>query len=349
MPPRSIEDLQGWAEDVLCAAGLSEQAAAPVAASLAFADRRGVHTHGVLRLGRYVSRIQAGGINRSARPRNDADLGALVVVDADDGPGASSGVYGADLAVERATRFGAACVVVRNANHFGASAFYTNRMADAGMVGLTLCNTESVMCAPFGGRPVLGTNPIAMAVPGPPETRPQLDMATTTVSQGKLIMASQAGQQIPEGWAVDHDGASTTSPEDGLAGALLPSGGPKGFGLAFLVDALLAVGGANLSPQVHALGGDPARPQRLGQLFLALRADAAGSVRDYVDRVADLVRAVHESGTDGQSPLAPGEPELERSRALDGTLSLSGEVLEELTSLAERFAVPLPGPLARAS
>jgi LDH2 family malate/lactate/ureidoglycolate dehydrogenase len=343
----TIDVMRDWTTQVLTRVGLTESDAEVVAASLAFAESRGVGTHGLIRLPTYVERIRAGGINKAARIRTEADLGALVIIDADDAPGASSGAYGADLAVARGREFGIGCVIARNGNHFGASAFYTNRIADAGLLGLVACNTESVMCAPFGGRPVLGTNPFALAVPLPYERRPQVDMATTTVPQGKLLVAAQNGQDIPLGWAVDAQGRPTTSPSEGLQGALLPSGGPKGFGLAFAIDALIALAGANVSPTVTALNGDPSQPQRQGQLFLAIRADATGPLSEYHERIGQLVDAIHDSGVDegGVPPLAPGEPELLHERKVAGHLTLGEGLLEQLRGLALDTGVGLPGPL----
>ncbi|MGY1641976.1 Ldh family oxidoreductase [Geodermatophilus sp. SYSU D00703] len=336
--------IRDWAAAVLVASGLSAEDAGPVADSLAFAESRGVATHGFLRLPTYIARIKHGGISREARVTTVLDQGALVVIDAGHGPGARTGLLGADLAVERARRFGVGCVIARNASHFGASAFFTERIADKGLLGVALCNTEAVMCAPFGGRPVLGTNPIALTVPVPEDRRPQLDMATTTVSQGKLIMAEQAGEDIPLGWAVDARGRPTTSPTAGLAGALLPSGGPKGFGLAFAVDALLALGGSEVSPAVSALNGDHSVHQRLGHFFLAIRADGAEGLTGYRRRIEQLVDAVHRSGLDGETPMVPGEPELARVAAGSGRVHLREELLAVLYPLAASTGVPLPSP-----
>jgi LDH2 family malate/lactate/ureidoglycolate dehydrogenase len=342
---KSIElvDLEHWTSHVLVRAGLTQADADQVVANLAFAEARGVRTHGLLRLPTYVNRVRAGGINREAKIHIESDLGALAIVDADNAPGACSGTYGCDLAVERAQRFGIGCVIARNASHFGASAYYTNRIADHGLLGVAACNTESVMCAPSGGAPVLGTNPLAVAVPLPSSERPQLDMATTTASQGKLLVAAQVGESIPPGWAVDSEGHPTTSPTEGLAGALLPSGGPKGFGLAFAIDALLALAGANISVDAAPLDGDASRPQRVGHLFLAIRADAGESLDQYQRRINQLVRAVHSSGMgDTPPPLVPGEPELARTRCSNGRVELPDALLRSLRELASTTGIPLP-------
>ena len=341
-------DVRAWMCAVLTGIGLSVDDAGYVAASLSFADLRGVGTHGVLRLPTYVRRINAGGINLEADVTITSDLGALVVVDADAGPGASTGVLATDIAVSRARSYGIGCVIAKNANHFGASAYFTNRIAEAAMVGIAACNTEPVMCAPFGGAPVLGTNPIAVAVPLPYDTRPQLDMATTMTSQGRLILAAEAEESIPLGWVVDAAGKPTTSPIAGLAGALLPMGGPKGFGLAFAIDALLALGGAQVSTGVAALSGDPATPQNLGHLFIAVRADAAQPLEAYRDTVASLVEAIHQSSAGLEVPpaIAPGEPEVQREIHGGGLIELPSYVLAELDGLALSTGVPLPPSMA---
>ncbi len=343
-----VDALEAWTARVLQRSGLREGDAGWVAKNLAFAEMRGVVTHGFMRLPIYLDRIQFGGINKNAIMRIDHDLGALVIIDADDAPGAASGVFAADLAVQRADRFGIGCAITRNANHFGASAFYTNRIADADLLGIAMCNAQMVMCAPFGGRPVLGTNPLAVAVPLPKQRRPELDMATTTASHGRLLMAEQAGQSIPLGWAVDAQGRPTNSAKAGLSGALLPSGGPKGFGIAFAIDAILATSGANTSPEVNALHGNPSCPQRLGHAFIAMRADVANSLDGYRARIDRMLDAIHGSGVDNQvvAPVAPGEPELARARAIGGRIAFGEALATTLRRLADTVGIPFPEPVA---
>lgn len=327
-----VDGVREWAVSVLEAVGLSRDDAAVTVAALAFAELRGVRTHGFVRLETYVRRIRAGGIQATARPTVEADLGALVYVDAAHGIGMSSGVFCSDLAVDRAREHGVGLVIARNANHFGAAAFFTNRIADQGALGLAVCNTDKVMCAPFGGRAVLGTNPIAVALPLPYDQRPQLDMATTHVAAGRLIVAAQDGQPIPAGWAVDADGNPTTSAAAGLEGALLPSGGPKGFGLAFAIDALVGLSGAAVSPDVGPLYGDPSVPQRLGQAFMAVHPRVG--LDEYRQRMSSLVGAIHASGpAAGPAAFAPGEPELLRERSSNGCFELTDglrKTLEEV-------------------
>lgn len=338
------ESLVTWASKVLENLGLPAEDAAVVAENLAFSDLRGVSSHGFIRLETYATRIRAGGIN----PRPDIsiarDQGALVILDAGNGAGAATGSKATDLAIERAAKFGIGAVITRRSNHFGAAAFFTSRMADHGYVGFAACNTDKVMCGPFGGKAVLGTNPIAVALPVDSEVRPQLDMATSEASYGKLLVAARDGKPIPHGWAVDSQGNPTSSPDEGIAGALLPSGGPKGFGLAFIVDALVALAGAATSPEVGELYGDPSCPQQLGHLFIAISAGSTDDAATYRESIQQFVAKVHKSALEhAPSPvLFPGEPELNRQKCSNGLIEVAGPLAQSLESVADLTHVPLP-------
>jgi LDH2 family malate/lactate/ureidoglycolate dehydrogenase len=282
------EKAQAWAGSLLSAAGLELDACGDVAASLRYAEERGFASHGFIRCRTYVDRIRAGGISTDARPEIVRDLGGLCVVDAKFSAGAFSAMWCTELAAQRA------------------------KMNRDGLFAIAACNTDAVMCAPFGGKPVLGTNPLAVGIPMIGGFGPTLDMATTEASYGKILVAERNESPIPLGWAVDSEGLPTTSAKSALNGALLPAGGPKGFGLAFMIDALLGVGGAQSSPFVGALYGDPAEPQRLGHAFLAISLDSLGMTEAYSDSMGRLIDAVHASGTPTcPTPMVPGEREKE--------------------------------------
>ncbi|HEX4400024.1 MAG TPA: Ldh family oxidoreductase [Galbitalea sp.] len=337
------DDLRRWACDVFVAVGLSLRDAETTVDNLIFAERRGVRTHGFMRLPIYVERILGGGIDPHAETRIERDLGALAILDAGNGIGAVSGRDATQLAIERASRYGIGCAIVSRANHFGAAAYYANLMADAGLFGIAVCNTDKAMGPPFGGRPVLGTNPVAMAVPLPAPERPQLDMATSEASFGKVLLAVQDKREIPLGWAVDSRGRPTTSATDAVEGALLPTGGPKGFGLAFMIDALVALSGASVSPEAMPMYGDRSQPQKLGLAFIAIRADAAVSPDDYAAAIRGLVSAVHASGPGptGVDALAPGEPELAKQASAGSAIKLSDELRDDLRRIGKLTSVDL--------
>lgn len=339
--PIPLTPLRAWAVEVLRSTGLDAGSAEETADVLLYAERRGLATHGLIRLRVYVQRLRAGGIATDATPTILAELGGLVLVDARDAIGAATGRFAADLAVQRARGHGLALVIARDANHFGAAGYYSNLIADAGLFALVACNTDSAMCPPGGGAGVLGTNPIALAPPVPRAQRPQLDMATTEVALGKLLVAERDGRAIPEGWAVDAAGRPTTDAREGVAGALLPASGPKGFGLAFMVDALLALGGARPSPAVGRMYGDPAEPQRLGIAMLAIRADALVAAEDYQASIRDLVAEVRAAGL-GAPALFPGEPEVRHENAAGEAVDLPDTALDDLRLLGAEAGVPFP-------
>lgn len=326
--------LEDWATEVLQLAGLSAEDGRTIARNLSAAEIRGLPGHGFLRLPIYLDRLKAGGIVAGAEFEIMRDSGALVLADGHGAPGQVTAHRAAALAVDRGRTHGVGLVIVRGANHFGAAAPFADLIADAGMVGVVACNTDPAMCGPGGGRRVLGTNPIAIAAPTAPARRPVLDMATSHVSLGKLLAG---GEEIPTGWAVDAEGRPTASAADGIAGALLPAGGAKGFGLAFMIDVLLAAGGAAVSPRVSPLYGDPSTVQDIGVMMLALRADVEG----FAESISGLVDAVHASGIDlGGSPvLFPGEPELERVRSAAGRIGVPRTLRRTIADLSETTGV----------
>ena len=334
--------LTDWSCRLLVATGLDEAAAAVVTDNLLYAERRGFTSHGFMRLPTYVDRIQAGGINRSPHVATISDQAALAIVDADNSPGAVSALRCVGIAMSKARNGGVGMVLARNANHFGAAGYYTDHMAAAGLLGIAICNTDAVMCAPFGGRSVLGTNPISIAAPMESEVGPQLDMATTEASYGRILVARDSGDRIPTGWAVDHEGAPTTDPSEALRGALLPSGGPKGVGRAFMVDCIIAIGGGETSNEVSALYGDPSVPQGLGHAFIAIAVDHAQTRSEYSARIASLTAAVHGSDTPSsfRPPMVPGEPE--RRRLSDTGWTVSETTLLHLKELSLALAVDVP-------
>ncbi|MEI7779256.1 MAG: Ldh family oxidoreductase [Actinomycetes bacterium] len=337
--------MSDWTASIFEAVGLDRQQASQVAANLEYAERRGFASHGYMRLGVYVERIKAGGIRCRPEIKVVTDFGAMAVVDSDSAAGAVSAIFCTDLAISKAAQHGVGVVIASSANHFGAAGYYTDRMTAAGLAGVVSCNTDAVMCAPFGGRPVLGTNPLSIAVPVSERCGPQLDMATTEASYGKILLARDRNETLPIGWAVDEVGNATSDPAAALKGALLPAGGPKGFGLAFMLDCLIAIGGAATSDHVGALYGDPTKPQELGHLFLAMRVDAVSSAEVYSNAVGDLVKAVRASGTpSGRTPMAPGEPELARLAAADWQADLATIQMYRSISLDSAVAVPdVPG------
>lgn len=333
--------VEAWARLVLERSGLTSQDAGVVARSLLHADSRGISTHGVARIPLYVLRLQRGGIVADARPGIVADSGALCVLDGHGAAGAVTAIAAARLAIERAGSHGTAICLVRGGNDFGAAGYYASVIADAGCVGLAACNSDAAMCAPGATSPVLGTNPLAIAVPG---TSLLLDMATSAAAHGKIAQAAAEHRPIPVGWGVDQAGRDTTDPQRVLdGGCVLPAAGPKGFGLAFMIDVLAALSGARTSPFIPSVDAEPQQPQDLGMAFLAIAPPATASRPAFLTSVAALTDAVHASVmTPGLAAMVPGEPEEARRTGLAGLIRLPGHLVADLVTVGQQTGTPFP-------
>ena len=267
----SAEALRALIGRMFTACGLADDAAERLAQGLVDADLEGVASHGVMLVDMYIERIRRGSVSLENKAEIISDRESALVLDAGHALGQLTGEQAMALAVERAARFGAAVVAVRHGFHFGTARRYALRAADAGCIGVAMCNTRPLMPAPGGAERLVGNNPIAIALPSAGPIPLVLDMATSEAAMGKIRMAEKAKEPIPDNWAVTSDGAATTDAAQAIAGMLLPSGGPKGFGLAFVIDLMcgLLAGGAT-GGEVQPLYGDLSVPYDCSHLFIAI-------------------------------------------------------------------------------
>jgi LDH2 family malate/lactate/ureidoglycolate dehydrogenase len=344
----AADELRALVARLLIAAGIQEAAARTTAGALVDADLEGMSSHGVMLMDMYIERIRKGSVSREATATVVSDKGAAVVLDARLALGQPTGDQAMRMALERARQYGAGISAVRHGFHFGTARRYALQAATADCIGISMCNTRPLMPAPGGAEALVGNNPIAIAFPSDGPIPIVLDMATSEAAMGKIRMAQKGSQAIPETWAVKFDGSPTTSPADAIAGMLLPTGGAKGFGLAFVIDLLcgLLSGGASGSA-VRPLYGDPAIPYDCSHLFIAI--DVAhfcdpAVVRRAAAAAADRIRTSKRAAGVPQL-YAPGEPEWRcRERAGD-RVELAPAVAEMLNTLARELGVS-PMPLA---
>ena len=258
------DQLSALVARLFVAAGISERGARTAADALVDADLDGVSSHGVMLVDMYLDRIRHGSASAEEEAVVVSDKDATVVLDARHALGQLTGNQAIRIAIERAKRYGVGVVAVRHGFHFGTARRYALQAARADCVGIVMCNTRPLMPAPGGAERVVGNNPIAIAVPTEGPIPIVLDMATSEAAMGKIRMAEKAGQAIPTTWAAKADGSATSDPSEAIAGMLLPSGGPKGFGLAFLIDLLCGLLSAGAQgAAVQPLYGDPAVPYDL--------------------------------------------------------------------------------------
>ncbi|AJJ21271.1 MULTISPECIES: ureidoglycolate dehydrogenase [Yersinia] len=251
------------------AAGLSQDHAAIVADVLAHADARGIHSHGAVRVEYYAERISKGGINNHPNFTFTPTGPCSAVFDGDNGAGHVAAKMSMDHAIEMAKSAGVAVVGVRRIGHSGALSYFVQQAAHAGMIGISLCQSDP-MVVPYGGAEVYyGTNPIAFAAPAEGEDIVTFDMATTVQAWGKVLDARSRNVPIPDTWAVDKEGKNTTDPF--AVSGLLPIAGPKGYGLMMMVDILSGVLlGLPFGKHVSSMYHDLSKGRELGQLHIVL-------------------------------------------------------------------------------
>ena len=306
----SSSALELFARQLLEATGVSVPHAAIVAQSLVAANLRGVDSHGIQLLPYYLNQIAHHNIDISTIGAPAVESGATMVYDAANGLGAVTAAECCRNANRLAGSHGMGMITVKNANHFGACAFWAQKLAAEGNIGIVVCNA-SPLVAPWQGKEVrFGTNPICMAVPG---DQFLLDMATTAVAANRIYKAATNNEPtIPLGWAMDSEGRPTTDPKAALDGGLvMPLGGYKGYGLAIMVEILCAVlSGGAISTE---LGGIRIvdRPMNASHMFLAIAVNRflpGGEFEPRITQLMGMLKAVQPAaGFD--EVLVAGEPE----------------------------------------
>jgi LDH2 family malate/lactate/ureidoglycolate dehydrogenase len=330
---------------VFAALGLPEPAAAAVAEGLVDGDMRGIPSHGLMLVPMYVERIRAGSVTTATEGEVVTDLGAIAVLDAGNALGILTADQAMGLAVERARQFGIGAVAVRHAFHFGGAFRYVTAAAEGGLIGIAAANTRPLMPAPGGAATVVGNNPLAIGVSRAGGGPIVLDMALSEAALGKIRIAAAEGREIPPTWATDATGTPTTDPEAALAGLLLPAAGPKGYGLAFMVDVLTGVlSGGAFGAAVQGLYADTSVPNDCAHFFCAIDPAAFGGAAEFAGRVEELAAQVTASPTAPgvERVLLPGELEAERhAAARAGGVRVEGSVIDNLREVAASLGVDL--------
>jgi len=335
------EELGRFIRDALMANGASEQDAAMVAEGLVWANLRGGDGHGVSRLPRYLMLIARGEIDPKAQPRLVHDRAATFVLDSGHGFGPVAAMQAAALAVARAKTAGVCFGLVRETTHTGAIGRYAQWMAERGCAAIVMGAGQTLM-AYHGARVAsLATSPIAIAVPsgkGPIV----LDMATSAISNGKILQARATGQPLPPGTVLTGEGEPTTDP--GKAEILLPLGGPKGSGLGLMFEMLASVLAA-APVQARALGPEKRTRHTANTAILAVDVATFRPLADFThdaDTLAAIIKALpRRAGFD--EILLPGERSgrTEAARRKSG-IPILGKLWQELEGIAKSNAIKMP-------
>jgi LDH2 family malate/lactate/ureidoglycolate dehydrogenase len=277
------------------------------------------------------------------------DRDGAIVIDAANVLGQLTARQAVALAVARAKQVGVAIVTIRNAFHFGTAGRYARMMAAQGCVGIVMSNTRPLMPAAGGAEALVGNNPLAVALPAHGPFPAEVDLALSATAMGKIRLAAAAGEPIPPGWAADADGRPTTDPNAAIKGMLLPAAGPKGFGLAFMIDMLCGgLSGGAVGAEVAPLYGDPATPYRCSQLFLAIDTGHFPTAADFAARTqSQLTRVSTSKRAPGVNRVyAPGELAHSIREKNAGSCRLSPETARTLVDAAAKVGIALDEALA---
>lgn len=337
-----VADLVAFAAAVLQCLDVPRDDASTTARRMLEADLRGMSGHGIFRLPQYATRLEAGGYNVHPDVRATYETPVSALVDGDNGLGQVVVTRAAEMAIAKAGEHGLAWVGVRGSNHAGAAGVYAAMALEHDLIGVYLAVGSSNHLPPWGGLdPLLSTNPMAVAIPAGAEPPVVLDMATTVVSYGRIKVAAERGETLPEGWMVDRTGAPLTDPARSSEGFLLPIGDYKGYGLGLVIGLLAGVlNGAAFGSQVVDFTSDHHTPTNTGQTILMVRPDLFGPLQQFKDRMDERIRELRTSTPmPGRSPIrVPGDqaPQRAAAAARDGVVVEAGTA-DRLRDLARRL------------
>jgi LDH2 family malate/lactate/ureidoglycolate dehydrogenase len=322
------------------------------------ADLRGIDSHGVARLRRYVNGVREGQMKARPQVKVVHETPATALIDGDGGLGPPLGTRGMQMAIAKAQELGVGFVAVRNSNHYGIAGYYAMMALAYDLIGISMTNADALVVPTFGRNAILGTNPISVAVPSGEERPFVLDMSTSVIPKGKIEVCERLGEALPVGWATDERGIATTDAARVLAnlnmragGGVLPLGGAgelmgghKGYGLALLIDIFCGVlSGAAYADTVYprTLDGRPL-PANVGHFFGALKVDGFRPLTEFKATMDDIIRRIKASpkAEGAQRIFIHGEKEFETAeeRMLKG-IPLQPKVVADLVAIAEEIGI----------
>ncbi|MEL6946786.1 MAG: Ldh family oxidoreductase [Pseudomonadota bacterium] len=292
MPKLSLDAVETLARDALLGAGASTLQAESVARSTWRAERDGVRSHGLMYVPIYAEHVRCGKVDGTAEPTVETPKPGLVRVDAASGFAHAAIDCGFNALLTAARGQGIAMMTVYHSYNCGVLGHHAERLADEGLVGLCFTNAPASIAPTGGSKPVIGTNPFALAVPGSQGKRFTIDQSASAIAKSEIMLRSRQGEAIEPGWALDADGNETTDPDAALKGSMVPSGGAKGFGAGLLVEVFAAaLSGAVLGKDASPFSGTAGGPPHTGQAFIAIDPGAA-SGGAFAERMGALVEAL---------------------------------------------------------
>ena len=352
-----VQELKSFVANVFQALKVAKRDAEITADVLVTSDRRGIPSHGVARLGRYVDGIKKGIMIPDAKMTVIKETPTTMLVSGNDGLGQPVSYYTVEKLIEKAKKMGTAFASVRNSNHYGIAGYYAMMALPHNLIGVSMTNSAPLVVPTFGKDMIVGTNPLAIAVPTKKYKPWVLDMATATVPRGKVEVYARMEKTMPLMWATDADGVPTENPKlvlDNLinrrGGGLLPlgggeelTGGHKGYGLSMMIDILSGVlSGGSFGVNVYGKGDD--KPADVCHFFGMINPslfvpldEFKKSLDDYIDQLKNSPKA------QGQEKIYyHGEKEWNFEEKYAKQVAIEGKVVENMKKIADGLGVKFP-------
>lgn len=351
----SYQQLYDFCTAVFTKMGCSTIDADTAAKALVAADLRGIDSHGVARLTGYVRLWEVKRVNATPQIKITHETPSTAVVTGDAGLGLVVAPYAMQVAIDKARNVGTGWVSVKNSNHFGIAGYHAMMALPHDMIGIAMTNASALVAPTFSVERMLGTNPIAVAIPAGKEPAFVADFATTTAANGKLEILQRKNAAAPTGWIQTQDGqTSTNANELKNGGSLLPLGGDrehsshKGYALGAIVDIFSAIlSGANYGPWVPPFPAYVPMPENqpgegIGHFFGAMRIDAFRTADEFKQHMDHWIQRFRSAKTvqGEEKVIIPGDPEreMEQERTVKG-IPLVKPVADDLKSLASRLGL----------
>jgi (2R)-3-sulfolactate dehydrogenase (NADP+) len=329
---KNAAELLRLARNALENAGANPVMAEAAAKHLVRAEAQGLPSHGMSRVPFYCGFLRNGRADGAARPKMVADRAAVCLIDNCDGLPYESSEWAVADVIQRARRNGIGFAGITNSAHVGVLGIHLLPVAAAGMVGIAFTNSPAAIPAWGGRKALFGTNPVAFAFPRAKGDPLVIDLALTTVVRGKIMLAMQKGEKIPQGWALDREGRPTTDPREAIeGGSLFPIGGAKGAMLALAFELVCAaLTGSAIGTEADSFFSEEGNRPRIGHAFLAIDPGALAGRERYLERVETVIRTMLAD----EGVRLPGARRFASEKKLAGGIEVPDGLLEKIEQLA---------------
>jgi len=348
-----IDVLRSFVIDVFKRLEMSEEDARITADVLIASDRRGISSHGVARLGRYVKGIKNGVMKPKAKMKIEKETDNTLLISGEDGLGQPTAYKAMKLTIDKTKKNNVAFTSVHNSNHFGIAGYYSMMALEEGLIGISMTNSAPLVLPTFGKTMMIGTNPMSIAAPAEKEKSFVVDMATSTVPRGKLEVYARKGKKIPLVWATDETGKPTDNPDRvlknlleragggllSLGGSEEETGGHKGYGLGMIVEILTGVlSGGAFGPFVYGKKGEPAN---VCHFFGAINIDAFIPKEIFKKNMDKLITTIKDSEkAEGKTRIyIHGEKEFEQESLHQEIVDIYYKVVETMRDIGKEVGV----------